>query len=96
MSHEYKLKPDPYHPIREDWYGALERYLNKGILPGGFMTAVLENDLAGAFSRADVENTANLRNIVGYIYNHIPSTAWGSREKVEAWLIALTDQREAI
>lgn len=83
------LKPDEYYPIRDDLYGALERYLNHGILPGGFMTAVLENNLRDAIARADHGNGRNLRNIVGYVYNHLPSDAWGSRERVEAYVESL-------
>lgn len=81
-----ELKPDSYYPIREDLYGALERYFNHGIMPGSFLTAVLENDLCGSFGKADVSNIANLRNIVGYIYNHMPGNSWGSREKVQEYL----------
>lgn len=81
-----KLQPDEYYPIREDWYGALERYLNHGIMPGSFMTAVLENDLTMACGRADTDNKRNLHNIVGYIYNHLPSNSWGSKEKVQDFL----------
>lgn len=86
---EIKLKPDEYYPIREDLYGTLERYLNSGIMPGSFMNAVLENNLMEAFGRADMDNSRNLKNIVGYIYNHIPHNAWGSREKVKAYLASL-------
>lgn len=86
-----KLSPDEYYPIREDWYGALERYLNHGIMPGSFMTAVLENNLMQAMGRADRENSANLKNIVGYIYNHLPSNSWGSRDRVENYVKSLRD-----
>ncbi len=83
---DIKLEPDSYYPMREDLYGALERYLNHGIMPGSFMTAVLENNLMEACGRADHENIRNLPNIVGYIYNHIPSSSWGSKEKVNEFL----------
>ena len=86
---EIKLSPDKYYPIREDLYGALERYLNHGIMPGSFMTAVLENNLREAFGRADIDNEANLKNIVGYIYNHLPSNSWGSPERVCEYLNSL-------
>lgn len=86
MINDFKLEPDAYYPIRDDLYGALERYLNLGIMPGSFLTAVLTNDLKEAFGRADRDNEANLKNIVGYIYNNIPSSAWGNQEKVTAWL----------
>lgn len=81
-----KLQPDSYCPIREDLYGALERYLNNGIMPRSFLTAVLENNLVEAVGRADHMNQPNLPNIVGYIYNHLPSNSWGSREKVQEYL----------
>lgn len=86
MTNTVKLEQDSYFPVREDLLGALECYLNQGIMPGGFMTAVLENNLSEAFGRADYENSENLRNIVGYIYNNVPSTAWGSKEKIGQWL----------
>lgn len=88
---EIKLSPDEYYPIRNDWYGALERYLNHGIMPGSFMTAVLENNLKEAIGRADSDNSANLKNIVGYIYNHLPSHSWGSPEKVKNYLASLEE-----
>lgn len=87
----FKLEPDPYYPIREDWFGALERYLNMGIMPGSFMTAVLENNLVEAFSRADIMNSANLKNIIGYVYNHLPSNSWGSPQRVHDYLESLKE-----
>lgn len=89
------LERDEYYPMREDLYGALERYLNNGIMPGSFLTAVLENNLCEAFGRADSGNSANLKNIVGYIYNNFPSNAWGSRERVDNYLNSLKQPTEA-
>jgi hypothetical protein len=80
------LTQDSYFPVNDYILGALERYINQGIMPGGFLTAVLENNLKESFGRADHENAKNLHNIVGYIYNNIPSSAWGSREKIDQWL----------
>jgi hypothetical protein len=56
--------------------------VNDGIMPGGFLTAVLENNLSEAFGRADMHNSRILKEIVGYVYNRLPSKSWGSREKV--------------
>jgi hypothetical protein len=81
-----KLEQSEYYPIREDLIGALQRYLDHGIMPGSFMTACLENVLSEAFGRADHENIKNLHNIVGYLYNEFPADAWGSREKVQDFL----------
>lgn len=63
---EIKLEPDSYYPIREDLYGALERYLNHGIMPGSFMTAVLENNLMEACGvSAPIGNASSETVLVG-------------------------------
>ena len=74
----------------------LERYVEHGIVPGGFLRAVLENDFLGAVSRADVANSHNLRAIADYVYLSVPATAWGSPEAVHKWAKAkLALRREA-
>ena len=65
---------------------ALDRYINDRILPGGFLTAVLSNDLFGAVGKADSENLAALPEIVRYIYNEIPSSSWGTRDIIWKWV----------
>jgi hypothetical protein len=72
--------------IESNMKEALDRYIEHGILPGDFLTAVLENNLSESFGRADEWNRQNLFQIVRYIYNEIPMDAWGSREKVRAWV----------
>jgi hypothetical protein len=53
--------------------------------PGGFVMAVLENDLQGAFALADDASLANMHAIVLYVYNELVSACWGNKEKIEAW-----------
>ena len=65
---------------------SLKRYVDKRTPTGGFLEALLSNDLFDAFSKGDIENIANMYAIVAYVYNVMPSTCWGSREKVKAWL----------
>ena len=65
---------------------ALDRYAKEGIPTGGFLRAVLTNDLFGATSKADIENRIKLFDICSYIYNNLPSSCWGSQEKVEEWI----------
>lgn len=72
--------------VPEHLHGGLIRYLTSGIPPGHFLTAVLENNLAESFSRADENSRAGLFNLVRFLYNDVPSTAWGSRAKVDAWM----------
>lgn len=64
---------------------ALVRYILKGEIPGGFLTAVLQNDLFEAIGRADEENRRNLPAFVSFIYNEAPSTCWGSKEHIKQW-----------
>ncbi len=61
--------------------GALTRYVTQGCLPGGFLTAVLANDLIGAVSQADEQNRAALAEIVKFIYNRLPSAAQGTPDE---------------
>ena len=66
--------------IKKSTIQAIDRYANDRCPPGGFVRAVLENNLTQAFNRA------SLREIVKYCYWEIPGDCWGSPEKVRAWL----------
>ena len=72
--------------IPEHLKGALDRYVNHRIRPGGFLEAVLSNDLFEAMARADVVSRECLFDICKYIYNELPGDCWGSRGRVERWL----------
>ena len=63
----------------------MQRYVEHGILPGDFLTAVLENNLFTAVSRADDTNIKLIPEIVKWIYNEIPQHSWGSPKDVEEW-----------
>lgn len=52
---------------------------------GGFLRAVLSNDLREAFARADLDNRAAMFDIVSYLYNECPGLCWGSYERVAEW-----------
>ena len=64
----------------------IDQYVDKRIPPGGFIAAVLANDLMEAFQRADDINTEYMRDIVQYIYNNTPSNCHGSPEIVRQWI----------
>lgn len=59
---------------------ALSAYVEEGIIPGGFLTAILCNDLFGAVARADALNLSCMGDICKFIYNRLPQGAWGSAE----------------
>jgi hypothetical protein len=63
----------------------LQRWVEKGIYPGSFLTAVLENNLFDAVGRADATNINLIKEWVVFIYNELPSGCYGSRETMEHW-----------
>jgi len=71
--------------ISEYTLGALRRYVDDKLQPGGFLTAVLENDLFGAFARADHLNQVTMFQIVKHIFNNEPSGCHGYKGVVEEW-----------
>lgn len=75
-----------YAVIRQDVIESLKRYVDHRIETGGFLRAVLENNLREACGRADEDNAASLFQIVAYCYNEIPGSCWGSPERVKSWL----------
>jgi hypothetical protein len=64
---------------------ALDAWVDHGHLPGGFLQAVLRNDLSDALARADANSLDAIHSIVGYLYNECPAPCWGSPEKMDAW-----------
>lgn len=56
----------------------IDDYVAHGLKPGGFVTAVLANDLMEAFGKADLENRRAMFSIVEYVHNHVPYGLTGS------------------
>ena len=75
-----------YGMVKTDTLDSLDRYVDHRIPTGGFLYAVLTNNLFEAFGRADRENSDTLREICDYIYSELPAGCWGSMEKVAWWL----------
>lgn len=63
-------------------------YLQNRVEPGGFLMAVLANDLADAVLRADPVSAAALPALVRWLHAHAPAHAWGSPSARTAWLSA--------
>jgi hypothetical protein len=79
-----------YASIKQSTMDSLRRYAQHHIPTGGFLQAVLENNLMQACGRADEENAIALFQICSYIYNELPAPSHGSPAKVAAWLKART------
>lgn len=74
---------------------ALNAYADHGQPVGNFLTAVLSNNLQTACACADDNNLPNLPAFAAWVYNHCPSPAHGSREKVKAWVDKFRQQEAA-
>ena len=58
----------------------IERYACEGAEPGPWLRAILESGI--------VKGWGTITVALGHIVAQVPETAWGSRERVEAWLVA--------
>ncbi len=71
--------------VSEHLHEGLVSWVRTGRPVGGFLTAVLENDLREAVFRADIDNLSNLRELCIWLHNYTPSPCHGSFETAAAW-----------
>ena len=76
--HTYGIPPHMHNEIIA--------YINEGYPPGGFLNAVLENDLKMAGARADPTNAVALHNYVKWLFAFAPLTSWGHQGAVKEWM----------
>lgn len=72
--------------IPDHMHDAVLRYVEDGIEPGGFLEAVLCNDLKGAIMRADPTNKAIISNWVDFVIWELPGSCHGLVEKYQNWI----------
>jgi len=63
------FRQDPYNQIPEKMRRAIIKYVVNRVEPGGFLRALICNDLAGAVLRADSEDLPLLRVYILWFYN---------------------------
>ena len=66
------------------WDGLVD-YIVDGIPTGGFLRAILTNDLKAACYAADDANKGCIYDYVFFLVNHAPAACWGSPERVKHW-----------
>jgi hypothetical protein len=74
-----------YSQLPEHMQDGMRRYIENGILPGDFLTAVLCNDFVTAFMHADDVNIVAMREYAYFLHWQAPPGCWGSDEKVNHW-----------
>ena len=61
-------------------------YINDRRPTGGFLEAVISNNLVESFARADEINQRAMFYIVSFFYNKAPMACWGSKARYEEWI----------
>ena len=72
--------------MRDDIKESLIAYRDQRRPTGGFLEAVLENNLMGAICRADEDNQRDLFEICYFVHTYLPASCRGSKEIVTNWL----------
>jgi hypothetical protein len=74
-----------YSAIPEITRESIDAWVESSRPVGGFLEAVLCNNLRESFARADLHNRAAMFDIVSYLYNECPSACWGSPSRYREW-----------
>ncbi len=84
LNHEYSAEAIA-RLVPSGLRSGLIRHILVGGTVGGFLTALLENDLMEAVPRADSGSLAGLRELCQFVHGYTPRDCHGSREIVRAW-----------
>jgi len=76
--------PD-YSKLPDYMQSGMKLYIERGVLPGSFLQAVISNKLVESFAQADDVNTHRLRDYADFLYNQAPLGSWGSEKAMIAW-----------
>lgn len=83
-------------PLPERMLVPLNRYIEHGIQPGGFLQAVIDNDLREAAGLAEGNDLLFLTDCVRHLYANAPINTWGSPFIVLEWVRLKRLRRENI
>ena len=70
-------------------------YIAYGTGMGGFGSALLSNDLMGAYAKGDEMNIRCMKDWVNFLYNYAPSGCYGSKENYTEWEGMLREEADA-
>ena len=73
-----------YQLIPEHMRAGIRRYIETGKRTGGFLNALLSNDLMDTYGRGDLTNLSSMANWMRFLYQ-MPPGSYGSPANVKAW-----------
>lgn len=82
------------HLIPEHMVMGVRLYLQYGVPPGGFLNALLTNNLVSSFAHADDVNLRCMKQWATWLYAHCPMNARGSQKIVDNWIKSHAEKRE--
>lgn len=72
------------YDIDRSFWGGLERYLKDHIRPGGFLSAILQNNLRETIAQAiSMQAASSIRPIINFLSFECSASVWGSPEAFE-------------
>lgn len=74
------------YDIPSHLFEGLDRYFKQGLRPGGFLYAVLTNDLKDAMLRWAGGGYNPASDLVKFFCAEVPAPSWGSVDAVEKWI----------
>lgn len=84
-----------YARIPENMRDSMIAYVEEYREPGGFLSAVIRNDLLNAVCRADNRNLSLIKEYTQWFYNVAPMGCFGSPEKMKAWLLRKSERMDS-
>jgi hypothetical protein len=75
-----------WYAIPEHMRAGIVRYVERGVPPGHFLTAIFEDSLVGAVKHADTENLALIPAYAKLLVNQCPALCWGSPGDYREWI----------
>lgn len=86
MSREKLTQTMRFYAVPVHLREGLARYVVSGTEPGGFIQAVLQNDLKVAIVRGDKDSRAGITELVMWLIAEAPERCWGSPERYHDWI----------
>lgn len=74
-----------YEKLPEILRLGVKRYVERGVLPGDFLRAVIQNNLQDAVCHAGPEILPLLKDIVLFFHWEVPGPCWKSEKAMTEW-----------